>query len=151
MAIKKTGVAMAFVPEDRLGMGLVGSMGMTGNMMLRSWRIGKGLCQLLGQEVHSPVVRGSFEPKEQGADVSGVEKRCHQQFQLGVQPADLRLRAAVAADFLQMVPAGGTEQVSRRVFPTQYADRWINQIQQPAGEIPEHHSTASRRNLPRLV
>ena len=43
MAIKKTGVAMAFVPEDRLGMGLVGSMGMTGNMMLRSWRIGKGL------------------------------------------------------------------------------------------------------------
>ena len=42
MAIKKTGVAMAFVPEDRLGMGLVGSMGMTGNMMLRSWRIGTG-------------------------------------------------------------------------------------------------------------
>ena len=33
---------MAFVPEDRLGMGLVGSMGMTGNMMLRSWRKGKG-------------------------------------------------------------------------------------------------------------
>ena len=41
--IKKTGVGMAFVPEDRLGMGLVGSMGMTGNMMLRSWRKGKGL------------------------------------------------------------------------------------------------------------
>ena len=34
---------MAFVPEDRLGMGLVGTMGMTGNMMLRSWRKGKGL------------------------------------------------------------------------------------------------------------
>ena len=33
---------MAFVPEDRLGMGLVGSMGMTNNMMLRSWRKGKG-------------------------------------------------------------------------------------------------------------
>ncbi|MBE7007849.1 MAG: ABC transporter ATP-binding protein [Ruminococcaceae bacterium] len=43
LAIKKTGVGMAFVPEDRLGMGLVGSMGMTGNMMLRSWRKGKGL------------------------------------------------------------------------------------------------------------
>ena len=43
MAIKKTGVAMAFVPEDRLGMGLVGSMGMTGNMMLRSWRKGHGI------------------------------------------------------------------------------------------------------------
>ena len=43
MQIKKSGVALAFVPEDRLGMGLVGSMGMTGNMMLRSWRKGKGV------------------------------------------------------------------------------------------------------------
>ncbi len=43
MQIKKAGVAMAFVPEDRLGMGLVGSMGMTGNMMLRSWKKGKGV------------------------------------------------------------------------------------------------------------
>ena len=43
MQIKKAGVAMAFVPEDRLGMGLVGSMGMTDNMMLRSWRKGKGI------------------------------------------------------------------------------------------------------------
>jgi ABC-type uncharacterized transport system ATPase subunit len=43
MEIKKAGVAMAFVPEDRLGMGLVGGMGMTGNMMLRSWRNGKGI------------------------------------------------------------------------------------------------------------
>ena len=43
MAIRKFGVSMAFVPEDRLGMGLVGSMGMTGNMMLRSWRKGKGV------------------------------------------------------------------------------------------------------------
>ena len=41
--IKKAGVALAFVPEDRLGMGLVGSMGMTGNMMLRSWRSGHGV------------------------------------------------------------------------------------------------------------
>jgi simple sugar transport system ATP-binding protein len=43
MSIRKAGVAMSFVPEDRLGMGLVGTMGMTGNMMLRSWRSGKGL------------------------------------------------------------------------------------------------------------
>lgn len=42
MQIRKTGVGMAFVPEDRLGMGLVGSMGMTGNMLLRSWKNGKG-------------------------------------------------------------------------------------------------------------
>ncbi len=41
MQIKKAGVSLAFVPEDRLGMGLVGSMGMTGNMMLRSWKKGR--------------------------------------------------------------------------------------------------------------
>ena len=41
MQIRRAGVTMAFVPEDRLGMGLAGSMGMTGNMMLRSWRKGK--------------------------------------------------------------------------------------------------------------
>ena len=38
--IKKAGVAFSFVPEDRLGMGLVGTMGMTGNMMLRSYKKG---------------------------------------------------------------------------------------------------------------
>ena len=42
MQIRNEGVAMAFVPEDRLGMGLVGSMGMTDNMMLRSWNRNKG-------------------------------------------------------------------------------------------------------------
>ena len=45
MDIRKSGIAMSFVPEDRLGMGLVGSMGMTDNMMLKSY--GKG---------HSPIV-----------------------------------------------------------------------------------------------
>ena len=43
MKIRKSGISMSFVPEDRLGMGLVGSMGMTGNMMLRSWKKGKGV------------------------------------------------------------------------------------------------------------
>ena len=43
MDIRKSGVAMSFVPEDRLGMGLVGSMGMTGNMMLCSWRKGASI------------------------------------------------------------------------------------------------------------
>ena len=43
MEIKDAGVSLAFVPEDRLGMGLVGGMGMTGNMMLRSWNKGKGI------------------------------------------------------------------------------------------------------------
>ena len=43
MDIRKSGISMSFVPEDRLGMGLVGSMGMTGNMMLRSWRKGNSI------------------------------------------------------------------------------------------------------------
>jgi len=43
MAIKDAGVSLAFVPEDRLGMGLVGGMGMTDNMLLRSWNKGKGI------------------------------------------------------------------------------------------------------------
>ena len=38
--IKELGVALSFVPEDRLGMGLVGSMGMTENMMLKSYETG---------------------------------------------------------------------------------------------------------------
>ncbi len=43
MQIKELGVSLAFVPEDRLGMGLVGNMGMIGNMMLRGYRSGKGI------------------------------------------------------------------------------------------------------------
>ena len=35
--IRDIGVHLGFVPEDRLGMGLVGSMGMTGNMMLKTY------------------------------------------------------------------------------------------------------------------
>lgn len=41
--IKELGVSLSFVPEDRLGMGLVGSMGMVGNMMLKDYNKGKGL------------------------------------------------------------------------------------------------------------
>ena len=43
LQIKRSGVSLAFVPEDRLGMGLVGSLGMTGNMLLRSYRKGHGI------------------------------------------------------------------------------------------------------------
>lgn len=38
--IAEMGVALSFVPEDRLGMGLVGNMDITNNMMLRSFRNG---------------------------------------------------------------------------------------------------------------
>ncbi|MDD3214305.1 MAG: ABC transporter ATP-binding protein [Eubacteriales bacterium] len=37
------GVKLSFVPEDRLGMGLVGNMDLTNNMMLRSFRSGKSV------------------------------------------------------------------------------------------------------------
>ena len=38
--IRDLGISLSFVPEDRLGMGLVGSMGMTGNMMLKNYSEG---------------------------------------------------------------------------------------------------------------
>ena len=41
LEIRQLGVRLSFVPEDRLGMGLVGSMGITDNMMLRSYRKGE--------------------------------------------------------------------------------------------------------------
>lgn len=40
-AIRKMGIALSFVPEDRLGMGLVGNMDIIDNMMLRSYKKGK--------------------------------------------------------------------------------------------------------------
>lgn len=43
LSIKKLGVALSFVPEDRLGVGLVGNMDLGSNMMLRSYRDGYGL------------------------------------------------------------------------------------------------------------
>ena len=39
--IRALGIRLAFVPEDRLGMGLVGSMNIPDNMMLRSYKEGK--------------------------------------------------------------------------------------------------------------
>ncbi len=47
----KMGVNISFVPEDRLGMGLVGSMGMTNNFMLKRYHDG-----------HAPVL-SRREPK----------------------------------------------------------------------------------------
>ncbi len=41
LKIAGMGVSLSFVPEDRLGMGLVGSMDLSDNMMLRSFRKGK--------------------------------------------------------------------------------------------------------------
>ena len=41
--IMDLGVSLSFVPEDRLGMGLVGDMDLTDNMMLRSFRSGHSM------------------------------------------------------------------------------------------------------------
>ena len=43
LKIRDLGVRLSFVPEDRLGMGLVGSMDIVDNMMLRSYRRGKSV------------------------------------------------------------------------------------------------------------
>ena len=43
LEIASLGVSLSFVPEDRLGMGLVGSMDLTDNMMLRSFRKGRSV------------------------------------------------------------------------------------------------------------
>ncbi|MBR2583002.1 MAG: ABC transporter ATP-binding protein [Oscillospiraceae bacterium] len=43
LAIAEMGVSLSFVPEDRLGMGLVGNMDLSDNMMLRSFRRGHSI------------------------------------------------------------------------------------------------------------
>ena len=55
--IRDLGISLSFVPEDRLGMGLVGSMGMTGNMMLKNY-----------SEGHSPLA-DRREPKKLAENV----------------------------------------------------------------------------------
>ncbi len=41
--IRNLGVSLSFVPEDRLGMGLVGNMDLSDNVMLRSYTDGNGM------------------------------------------------------------------------------------------------------------
>ena len=43
VSIRELGVRLSFVPEDRLGMGLVGNMDIVDNMMLRSYRKGHSM------------------------------------------------------------------------------------------------------------
>ena len=43
LEIAEMGVTLSFVPEDRLGMGLLGNMDLTDNMLLRSFRKGHSL------------------------------------------------------------------------------------------------------------
>ena len=43
LQIREVGVRLSFVPEDRLGMGLVGNMDIVDNVMLRSYKRGKSV------------------------------------------------------------------------------------------------------------
>lgn len=58
--IIRKGISMSFVPEDRLGMGLVGSMDMVNNMLLKSYSTQKGL--FLDKK---PAIKKSEEIKKQ--------------------------------------------------------------------------------------
>ena len=97
MQIRQLGVSLSFVPEDRLGMGLVGSMDITDNMMLRSYRSGPHGFYARGKHSCTPAVRrkcteGSGRPgnrpNAQSADdgISGT-RTGHQLF-LHNLPAD---------------------------------------------------------------
>lgn len=43
LQVRDLGVRLSFVPEDRMGMGMVGNMGITDNVMLRSYRKGRSV------------------------------------------------------------------------------------------------------------
>ena len=62
MAIREKGIRLSFVPEDRLGMGLVANMDMAGNMMLRSFKRGRfGLSDRKSPEVLAEQVKDDLE------------------------------------------------------------------------------------------
>jgi simple sugar transport system ATP-binding protein len=58
LEIKQRGVRMNFVPEDRLGMGLVAGMDITDNVLLRSYNDNKGIFvdRTLGKEKAEQIV-----------------------------------------------------------------------------------------------
>ncbi len=60
--IRDLGVRLSFVPEDRLGMGLVGSMDLTDNVMLRSY--GKGHSLFLDRKVPKDLAEHIVEDLE---------------------------------------------------------------------------------------
>ena len=94
LTIADMGVSLSFVPEDRLGMGLVGNMDLAENMMLRSYRKSKGVLldrkspRALAREVvstlavstpgiHTPVRRlsgGNVQKVLVGREISSAPK-----------------------------------------------------------------------------
>ena len=69
LSIQKMGVSLSFVPEDRLGMGLVGTMDLSDNMMLRSYR--QGASPILDQK--SPHALAENVVKDLGVLTPSIE------------------------------------------------------------------------------
>ena len=105
-AIREAGIHLSFVPEDRLGMGLVGSMGMTDNMMLKSY--GKG---------HSPIV-----DRKAPHDLAETIKK-----ELGVVTPDLNTPVSrLSGGNVQKVLVGRELAANPIVLMTAYAVRGLD-------------------------
>ncbi|MGN0997342.1 MAG: ABC transporter ATP-binding protein [Candidatus Ventricola sp.] len=104
--IRNMGVHLSFVPEDRLGMGLVGSMGMVDNMMLKSY--GEG---------HSPIAnrRAPRHLAEQIKDALGV-----------VTPSISTPVSRLSGGNVQKVLVGREIAASPSVLMTAYAVRGLD-------------------------
>lgn len=92
--IRDLGVRLAFVPEDRLGMGLVGNMDLVDNVMLRSYEKGRSIIldrktpgaltdqivselEVVTDSVHTPVRRlsgGNVQKVLVGREIASVPK-----------------------------------------------------------------------------
>ena len=97
------GISMSFVPEDRLGMGLVAGMGMTDNMLLKSYREGKGPfvdrapARALAEEPDQGTEHRDPRHRDPGADAQRrqrAEVLLGREIESGPQPADHRLSGA---------------------------------------------------------
>ena len=69
LQIQRMGISLSFVPEDRLGMGLVGSMDITDNIMLRSYR--NGLYGFLNRK--DPKKMARWIVTELGVSTPGID------------------------------------------------------------------------------
>lgn len=106
LKIAEMGVSLSFVPEDRLGMGLVGSMGMIDNMMLKSY--GQG---------HSPIAdrRAPRHLAEEIKDSLGV-----------VTPSVTTPVSRLSGGNVQKVLVGREIAASPSVLMTAYAVRGLD-------------------------
>ena len=104
--IRNMGIHLSFVPEDRLGMGLVGSMDMVDNMMLKSYGAG-----------HSPLAdrRAPRHLAEEIKDELGV-----------VTPSINTLVSRLSGGNVQKVLVGREIAASPSVLMTAYAVRGLD-------------------------